>query len=336
MVKIIAFGELMLRLTPNVPAEKIYSATSLNVNYAGAESNVATALSRLGNASGFVTKLPSNALGDAAVSSLAKFGIDAQEIIRGGQRIGSYFIELGASIRPSSVIYDRANSAIAAITENEFDWHNILKDKQWLHVSGITPALSKQCADETLKSVKIAKSMGLKVSFDLNFRRTLWADVAAARRIFSEILTYTDLVHGNCGVLQDVFALDYAADNALQRTMDAAKEVQQKFNVKSVALTMRDHHSASNNSLGGVFLDQSECAVSRSYKVDILDRFGTGDAFAAGILHGILNDYSPQQSVDFATALFALKHTIHGDQFTGNQAEVESIMAGNISGHVLR
>ncbi|MEP1445192.1 MAG: sugar kinase [Paraglaciecola sp.] len=335
-MRLTCFGELMLRLTPAVKGQKIVSSHNFSVDYAGAESNVASALAHLGNSVNFVSKLPNNSLGNAAMASLNRYGIDTSNLLRGGERIGTYFIELGASIRPSSVIYDRANSALAAIQENEFDWPQVLKGSQWLHVSGITPAISNQCANETVKAVKAAHAMGIKVSFDLNFRRTLWANVEDARQIFLQIMEYTDLLHGNCGVLKDVFDLDYSGQSSIENTVAAASDVQQKFAIDGVALTSREHHSASVNGLSGVYLQGAKCVTSSSYQVDILDRFGTGDAFAAGILHGIMHDFSPQESVDFATAAFALKHTILGDQLTATKEDIHSISGGNISGHVIR
>lgn len=326
----------MLRLTPSIKNEKVSRSQQLNVDYAGAESNVATALATLGLSVDYVSKLPANSLGDAAVASLRAYGIGTNGIQRGGDRIGTYFIELGASIRPSSVIYDRENSAIAAITENEFDWPKLLQTATWLHVSGITPAISESCVNETIKAVTIAHRLGVKVSFDLNYRRTLWRDSEEARNIFMEILKYTDLVHGNCGVLKDVFGMEYQKSSPIENTLDAALDLQSTFGIDQVALTVRTHHSASVNSVSGVFLQGSNIAKSDAYKVDILDRFGTGDAFAAGILHGINQRASAQNIVDFATASFALKHTILGDQMTASQSEIESIMAGNISGHVIR
>ncbi|MFD2586319.1 PfkB family carbohydrate kinase [Croceitalea marina] len=332
----VTFGEIMLRLTPSDHATRIRTAQSFGVNYAGSESNVASSLAILGNEVQFVTKLPLNALGDACLMSLQGFGVRTEDILRGGKRIGAYFIEIGSSIRPSSVVYDRADSAISTISSNEFDWQSILKGKQWLFISGITPALSKSCAEETVKAARIAKAMGVKVSFDMNFRRTLWKDKNDARHIFDSILEHTNLLFGNSGVIQDVYKMSFEGENAYSRTERALEKAKEKFGVKNLAFTIREHDSASENRLSGICSVDGELTTSSTYNVNVLDRFGTGDAFAAGFLHGLSKKWSSQKCVDFATAAFALKHTIKGDQHTSTENEILSIMDGNTSGHVLR
>ncbi len=333
----ITFGEIMLRLTPSDHAAKINDARLFGVHYAGSESNVASSLAYLGNETQFVTKLPNNQLGDGAINSLRSYGINTSNIVRGGNRIGTYFIEIGSSIRPSSVIYDRADSAISTINSGEFDWKNILKGQKWLFISGITPALSKTCAEEVVKVAKIAKEMNVKVSFDMNFRRTLWKDKAVARKIFDAVLEHTDLLFGNMGVLKDVYDMDVASGaNQIEKTATAIANAKEKFNLNQLAFTVRDHYSASENALTGIYLADEEPVISDTYKVQILDRFGTGDAFAAGCLHGLGNNWNNEKVIGFATAAFALKHTIKGDQHTSTENEINSIYDGNITGHVLR
>jgi len=330
------FGEIMLRLVPSGQADRLRTTGLFAVDYAGSESNVAVSLACLGNTVQFITKLPDNPLGQAARQSLDRFGVSTENILEGGNRIGTYFIELGSSIRPSRVVYDRADSAIAGIEKGEFDWEHILKGQKWLHVSGITPALSERCAEECVLAAKTAQKMGVKVSFDLNYRRSLWDDSDIAKNIFDRILEHTDLVFGNIGVLQDVYGMVFNGDNPTDRTLDALRKARHLFGVDRLAFTIRDHGSASVNQLGGACISEEEPVVSNSYDIGITDRFGTGDAFAAGFLHALGQGWRQQKCIDFATAAFALKHTMIGDIHTSNEREINSIVEGNTSGHVLR
>ena len=250
--------------------------------------------------------------------------------------MGTYFIELGSSIRPSRVVYDRADSAISSIKKGEFDWEHILINQKWLHVSGITPALSKQCSEECVLAVKTAQKMGIKVSFDLNYRRSLWENSEKAKTIFDRILEHADLVFGNIGVLKDVYGLVFNGNNPADKTLDALRKARHLFGVKQLAFTVRDHSSASANRLCGACISDNDPILSNTYDIEITDRFGTGDAFAAAFLHGLGNGWHQQKSIDFATAAFALKHTMIGDIHTSSEQEINSIVEGNISGHVIR
>jgi 2-dehydro-3-deoxygluconokinase len=332
----VTFGEIMLRLTPSNFGVKISSSPSFQVDYAGSESNVASSLAVLGNEVSFITKLPKNQIGDAAISSLRAYGIDTGQIRIGGNRVGTYFIEMGTSIRPSSVIYDRANSSISEIEKGEFDWPQILNDRKWIFLSGITPALSKQCAMETLKAATIAKELGVKVAFDMNYRRSLWDDPSDAREIFDQILEKTDLLFGNAGVINDVYDIRTTGGTELEKTINVLDLAAEKFGVDQLAFTVRKHLSASINEVSAVFMSGSKQYVSGKLDVSITDRFGTGDAFAAAFLHGTNLDWDSQKTIDFATAAFALKHTIIGDRHTSSEAEIKSIMDGNTQGYVLR
>lgn len=332
----VTFGEIMLRLTPSILGVKINSSSTFQVDYAGSESNVATSLAVLGNEVSFITKLPKNQIGDAAISSLRAYGVGTGHIRLGGNRVGTYFIEMGTSIRPSSVIYDRANSSISEIGKDEFDWEQILRGKKWIFLSGITPALSKQCAMETLKAATIAKELGVKVAFDMNYRRSLWKDPSVAREIFDQILEKTDLLFGNAGVINDVYQAGTAGGTEMEKTVNAMDFAAEKFRVNKLAFTVREHLSASINEVSAVFRSGSEQYVSEKLEVSITDRFGTGDAFAAAFLHGKNLDWSPQTIVNFATAAFALKHTILGDRHTSSETEIKSIMEGKTKGYVLR
>ncbi len=330
------FGEIMLRLVPAGNSDRIQNSHLFSAGYAGSESNVATSLACLGNKVRFISKVPSNPLGEAALQSLNQFKVDTHYVLKEGSRLGTYFIELGSSIRPSRVIYDRAGSAISEIGPGEFDWMALLKDQKWFHVSGITPALSKQCALETITAVKTARQLGVAVSFDLNFRRSLWNDTTRARAIFDSILEHTDLVFGNIGVLKDVYDMEFSGTTVLDKTLNALERVKKDFGLDKVAFTVRDHHSASSNHVSGAFLTTDTAVFSPTYEVAITDRFGTGDAFAAAILHAMGKGWKDQNAINFAAAAFALKHTIVGDIHTSTEEEINSIAEGNTSGHVIR
>ena len=332
----VAFGEIMLRLTPAVTGGKLSMAPKFSVGYAGAESNVAVSLACLGNQVDFVTKVPDNPIGNAALMSLKQFGVSTENVVVGGKRMGTYFIELGSSIRPSKVIYDRENSAISQVKSGEFDWKSILKDKKWLHLSGITPALSPQCATETIWAARTAKEMGVKVSFDLNFRRTLWQDRKEAREIFNAIMESSDTIFANLGALADVYGLEFSGENKIEQTKVAMKAASNLCGVNHMVFTIREHHSASQNKLQGMLWSKGKVITSKPYSVQIEDRFGTGDAFAAAYLHAIGNGWKVDTCIEFATAAFALKHTLKGDLHTSTEQEIRSIMDGNLSGHVMR
>lgn len=332
----ITFGEIMLRLSPEAYATKIGSSRSFTIGYAGSESNVASSLGVLGNEVSYVTKLPQNPLGDAAVASLKSFGIDTTNILRGGNRIGTYFIESGSSIRPSSVIYDRAGSAISKLSGKELIWEKILEGRKWLFLSGITPALSAQCAKETIKAAQTAKMLGVKVAFDMNYRRSLWQNPLDARNIFDQILEHTDILFGNAGVLKDVYDFKLPGRHEEERTWDAALKAHHTFGIPQLAFTIRKHISASKNVVSGIHFSGSGQYHSSTYDVDIADRLGTGDAFAAACLHALHLEWKLQDVIDFGAAAFALKHTIKGDQHTSTENEILSIAKGNINGHVLR
>ncbi|TCC96866.1 sugar kinase [Pedobacter psychroterrae] len=332
----LTFGEIMLRLTPNEKAAKLDSSQAFAVNYAGSESNVASALATLGNTVQFITKIPDNPIGEGAVRSLRGHGVDTALIKKGGQRMGSYFIELGASIRPSRAVYDRAHSAFSEITPEEFDWAELLKGKAWIFLSGITPALSPGCAQSAINLVKAASEQKVKVAFDFNYRRTLWNDPRDARKLFDEILAHTDLLLGNAGSLVDVYGIALKGTSETEITLEALEIAAAQFGLRQVAFTIREHSSASRNDLSAAYLNQGTLSISANYTVDISDRFGTGDAFAAGLLHALHLGWDDQKAVAFATAAFALKHTISGDYHSSNELEILSIMEGNTSGHVIR
>lgn len=332
------FGEVMLRLTPSQPHALLVASDSLSIDFAGAEANVAANLSHLGHDCNMVSVFPNNLIGDKAISVLSKYGISTEGCSRDGHRIGTYFIELGYSVRPSKVVYDRVDSSFTALSAASFNWDSILNNASTLFVGGITLALSEQCRLATLEAVKTAKRRGVKVVFDMNFRRSLWDNWQDANRYFSDILEYTDLVFGNAGVMSDVFTFTFNSnDSALESTTASMEMLANQFDV-DIAFTVRQQSDASSNILQAVYKPSSgnKYHVSAEVSVGVLDRLGTGDAFAAGMLHGLAKYSDLQQAIDFANAAFALSHTQYGDQNLCSETDILSIAQGNTSGYVIR
>ncbi len=335
-MKVITFGEIMLRLTPSQIGGKLKTASELTVSYAGSESNVASSLAEFGHDAHFVTKLPGNELGQGAVRSLHSYGVNTSDILFADGRIGTYFIEAGKSIRPSQIVYDRRDSVFSSIDPGEFAWEKILEGASWLFVSGITAVLSEHCAYELIKVTSMARKMNVGVAFDMNYRRSLWKSRTHAARIFDQVLPYTDVLLGNAGVLTDVYDMKFSGSTDEEITVDAMQKAHSQFGVTQSSFTIRKHHSASENSLQAVYFDGTSPFSSKEYNVEIMDRLGTGDAFAAAFIHGLANQWDNQKIIEFAAAAFALKHTILCDQNTSTEAEIMSIADGNTHGHIIR
>ncbi|MEM8893447.1 MAG: sugar kinase [Bacteroidota bacterium] len=335
-MKMITFGEIMLRLTPSQLGGKLKTAGELTVSYAGSESNVASSLAEFGHDAHFVTKLPGNELGHGAVRSLKSYGVNTSNILYSDGRIGTYFIEAGKSIRPSQIVYDRKDSVFSRIDPGEFAWERILEGASWLFVSGITAVLSEHCANELIKVTTMARKMNVGVAFDMNYRRSLWKSRTHAARIFDQVLPHTDVLLGNAGVLTDVYDMKFSGSKDEEITMDAMQKAHSQFGVAQLAFTIRKHHSASQNSLQAMYFNHSKAFSSQEYNVEIMDRIGTGDAFAAAFIHGLANQWEDQKVINFAGAAFALKHTVLGDQHTSTEAEIMSIADGNTHGHIIR
>jgi 2-dehydro-3-deoxygluconokinase len=337
--QVVCFGEIMLRLSPLAPHERLVKTNALKMSFAGAESNVAVSLAMLGQEAHFVTALPLNPLGDAAENSLREFGVRTDSIKREGNRIGTYFIEYGASLRATQVTYDRAGSAIATILPGTFDWEAVLAGKTWLHVTGITPALSDACAAECRTAMETARRLGVRVSFDPNYRRTLWSRTDA-RRVITGLLPFVNVLFANAGAAADVFDIDTGHpdtwDGHVQAARQAAHALARLANFDLLALTVRDHSSASLNDYAGLLYDGSQFYGSRPYRFEIIERLGGGDAFTAGVLHGLCQGWDYPQTVEFATAASALKHTIPGDLNLLTEAEIREVAAGNVTGKVKR
>ena len=310
--KVLGFGEIMLRLSaPN--NQKIIQANSFDAVYGGGEANVVASLATFGHNTKFITKLPNNALGDKVIRDLKSYNVDTSDILQGDGRLGIYFLEIGYGLRSNEVIYDRKYSAISMMNKSEFNLENILKDVKMVHLSGITPTLSKELFDLTIDIAKYCKKNNIEVSFDSNYRANLWS-LEEAKLFLEEILNYVDIAF--LGSLDMTNILKYEDFNL--EFEDNLKRLYEKLfekypNIKYASCTKRNVHSINNNSLKGYLYDGKNLYVSNEYKFDILDRVGGGDAFTAGILHGILDNLSKKEIVEFGTCAGAIKHSIRGD-----------------------
>lgn len=338
--KIVTFGEIMLRLAP-YNFERIVQANSFQATYGGGEANVAVSLANFGNTVSFVSRLPDNPVGDAALNAVRNFGVDTSYIIRGGSRVGIYFLEHGASIRPSKVTYDRADSAISEIEPGMVDWKKVFAGKDWFHVTGITPALSKSAADVTIEAVKAAKENGLTVSCDLNYRKKLWTK-DEAKETMTEVVKYVDVVIGNEEDAADVFGIEASATDvtsgelSLDHYRTVASKLMDYCKCQKVAITLRESISASDNNWSALIFTGNELHVSRKYPIHIVDRVGGGDSFCGGLIHGLVNGWSDKDALEFAVAASGLKQTIPGDMNMVNEKDVMQIVKGDLSGRVQR
>lgn len=339
-MKVITFGEIMLRLAPE-GYYRFLQADKYGATYGGGEANVAVSLAGFGIDCAFVTKLPNNDIAEGAVRALRAAGVDTSLITRGGDRIGIYFLEKGASQRPSKVIYDRAHSAIAEAVPADFDWQKIFDGADWFHVTGITPALSDNAAEITLQAAAAAKKAGLKVSCDLNYRKKLWSR-EKARRVMTELMKYVDIVIANEEDASDVFGITAPGDVTKGEVsgkgyVAVAKELISRFGLEYAAITLRGSISASDNRWSAVLVSKdSEVYAAKEYVVHIVDRVGGGDSFGAGLIYGLNNFDDPQQAVEFATAASCLKQTIEGDFNMVTVDEVTRLAAGDGSGRISR
>lgn len=338
--KIVTMGEIMLRLS-TLNNERFVQSSNFDVVYGGGEANVAVSLANYGHEAYFVSKLPDNPIGDSAINSLRKFGVKTNYIVRGGERIGIYFLETGASIRPSKIIYDRANSAISRAEENDFCFNEIMKDKDWFHFSGITPAISDEAAQLTLNACKAAKENGLIVSVDLNYRKKLWTSEKAIS-VMVPLMKYVDVCIGN---EEDAkLCLGFKPKSDVEKGITDAngyyeifKQMKDQFDFKYIVSSLRESYSATYNGWKALIYNGTEFYESRKYDINpIVDRVGGGDAFSAGIIHGLLCKNNQQEALEFAVAASALKHTIHGDFNYATIDEIENLLNGNTNGRVQR
>ena len=340
MGKIITLGEIMLRLsTPE--HTRFVQANTFDVTYGGGEANVAVSCANYGHDAYFISKLPKNEIGQAALNHLRRFGVHTDFIARGGERLGIYYLESGAAMRPSKVIYDRAHSAMAKATPSDFDFDKMMEGANWFHWSGITPAISDKAAELTRLACEAAKRHHVTVSVDLNFRKKLWAS-EKAQTIMRPLMKYVDVCIGNEEDAQLCLGFKPQAD-VMKGQTDAEgykgifTAMQKEFDFKYVISTLRESFSASHNGWKAMIFDGRDFYVSKRYNIEpIIDRVGGGDSFSGGIIHGFLTKKPMDEILEFAVAASALKHTINGDFNLVSAEEVEALAGGNVSGRVQR
>lgn len=343
MAKVVTMGEIMLRLsTPN--NERFLQSDEFDVCYGGGEANVAVSLANYGHDAEFVTKVPKNPIGDSAVAALRKFNVGTKFIARGGERLGIYFLETGAAMRASNVVYDRAHSSISTADIGDFDFDAIFSDCDWFHFTGITPAISDKAAELTEAALKAAKAHGVKVSVDLNFRKKLWSS-EKAQRVMTNLMQYVDVCIGNEEDAEKVLGFKpgntdvTSGDLELLGYKSIFKQMVEKFNFEYVISSLRVSHSASDNGWSACIYarDTKEFYHSKKYRITpIVDRVGGGDSFAAGVICGLLDGKDYHMALEFGVAASALKHTIPGDFNVVTRTEVDALVGGDGSGRVQR
>jgi len=341
---VVTFGEIMLRLS-SPGRQRFGQARQFEAVFGGGEANVAVSLANFGTPAEFVTRLPSNDLGDACLAFLHQYEVETGHILRGGERLGIYFLEQGAAQRGSKVIYDRTGSSFASVQPGMFNWAQILKGASWFHWTGITPAVSEGAAATCLEAVKVARKLDLTVSCDLNYRAKLWKWGKPAGEVMAELVELCDLAIANEEDAEKVFGISAPGTDVKTGKVKAeayrpvCEALAGRFpRLKTIAITLRASLSASHNTWSGVLWQKGKYFKSPSYDItDIVDRVGAGDSFAAGLIHELNRaDPDPQHALVFATAASALKHSIVGDFNLASLAEVEALAAGNVSGRVLR
>ncbi len=338
--RIVTFGEIMLRLAPEGYL-RFFQNDTMQATFGGGEANVAVSLANYGMDAAFVTKLPSHAIGQGAVNSLRALGVDTKDIVRGGERVGIYYLEKGASQRGSVCIYDRAYSAIQLAKREDFDWEKIFDGADWFHFTGITPALGENLVEICLDACKAAKAKGVKISCDLNYRGKLWTR-AEAREAMTKLCKYVDVCISNEEDAKDVFGIVAENTDIYGGKLDkegyksVAKQLMDTFGFEKVAITLRSSISANDNDWAGMLYDGEEYCFSKEYHLHIVDRVGGGDSFGGGLIYALLNGKTTQQAVEFAVAASALKHSIEGDYNRVTVAEVEKLAGGDASGRVQR
>lgn len=338
--KVITFGEIMLRLAPK-GYDRFVQADSYGASYGGGEANVAVSLANYGIEAGFVTRLPSHEIGQAAVNALRRFGVDTSGIVRGGERIGVYFLEKGASQRPSKVIYDRAHSAIAEALPSDFDWNELFMGADWFHFTGITPAISDSAAQICFDACKAAKEKGMTVSCDLNYRNKLWSREKAGK-VMGKLCEYVDVCISNEEDANDVFGIRSEGTSVTKGELnkegyrEVAEKLTERFGFQKTAITLRTSISANDNKWAAMLYENGTCHFSREYLMHIVDRVGGGDSFGAGLIYACLKGYNPEEAINFAVAASCLKHSIEGDFNLVSAEEVKKLAGGDASGRVQR
>ena len=340
MKKVVTFGEIMLRLAPEGYL-RFVQADKFGATFGGGEANVSVSLANYGLDSYFVSALPDNPIGQAAVNSLRKYGVNTSKIVRSGKRVGIYYLEKGASQRPSKVVYDRAGSSVAESKCGDYNWEEIFKNADWFHFTGITPALGDNVAEVCLEACKAAKAAGCTVSCDLNYRKNLWSREKAGQ-VMAGLMEYVDVCIANEEDASDVFGIK-ATDtdiNSGKLSRDGykqvASELKDRFGFDKVAITLRESVSASDNNWSAMLYDGVDYCFAKTYPVHIVDRVGGGDSFGGGLIYSLLSGYDSQRTIEFAAAASCLKHSIEGDYNLVSVSEVEALAGGDGSGRVQR
>ncbi len=340
MAKVVTFGEIMLRLAPEGYL-RFVQADRFEIVLGGGEANVSVSLANYGLESVFVSKLPKHEIGQMAVNALRRYGVDTSNVARGGERVGIYYCEKGASQRPSKVIYDRAHSSIYTAVSEDFDWDKIFEGADWFHFTGITPALNPSVAALCLEACKAAKARGVTVSCDLNYRKKLWTR-EEARATMTGLMEYVDVCISNEEDAHDVFGIDAEGTDIDGGKLNhegyksVARQLAERFGFKKVAITLRSSISANDNDWAALLYDGENYCFSKSYHMHIVDRVGGGDSFGAGLIYSTLMGYSTQDSIEFAVAASCLKHSIEGDFNQVSVDEVKALAGGSGSGRVQR
>ena len=342
MGRFVTFGEVMFRFNPEGYL-RLVQATKFETSIAGGEANVAVSLANYGLDTAFVSKVPTHEIGNCVINELRRYGVDTRFIARGGKRLGIFYLEKGASQRPSKVIYDREDSAIATAQPEDFNWDAIFDGAKWFHFTGITPALSQNMVDACLTACRKAKEKDVIISCDLNYRKKLWSHEAACRTM-TQLMPYVDVCIANEADAADVFGISAAHTDIDSGKLDyqayesVARQIAQRFGTKKVAITLRSSISASENTWAGMLYDAASdtACLSRSYHIQIVDRVGGGDSFGGALIYALASDYSDQQAVDFAVAASCMKHTIEHDFNQVSVEEVLDLMKGSGSGRVQR
>ena len=341
-MKFLTFGEIMLRLK-SPGHERFFQSPMLEATFGGGEANVAVSLANYGEDVGFLSVLPKNAIGDECIKELRRFGVDTSRVVRGGERLGIYYLETGANQRPSKVVYDRAYSAIAMAKPGDIDWDKTFEGVEWFHITGITPAISESAMELSLESVREAKKRGITVSCDLNYRKNLWKYGKKASEVMRELAKYVDVAIANeedvqksLEITTDVVVESGELDRSKYKAL-GDKVLAAYPDMKMIAITLRESKSADWNGWAACLNDREHFYESKRYEIrDIIDRVGGGDSFAGGLIYGLNNYEGRQQALEFAVAASCLKHSIDGDFNRVDVDEVEKLMGGDGTGRVQR
>lgn len=339
-MKVITFGEIMLRLAPK-GYYRFFQNNEFEATFGGGEANVAVSLRNYGIEAEFVTKVPNNDIGLSAIAELNSFGVNTSNVVLGGNRLGIYYLEKGASQRASKVVYDRANSSISEADIDDFDWDSIFEGADWFHFTGITPALGENLVELTLLAAKKAREKGITVSCDLNYRKLLWT-TEEARIAMTKIAPYINVLIANEEDAEKVYGIESHATDITSGTLnhegyiDVAKQLTEKFGFEKVGITLRESISASDNNWSAMLYCGGNAYFSKTYPIHIVDRVGGGDSFGGGLIYSLLNNYDPQSAIEFAVAASCLKQTIEGDFNRVSVKEVQTLMNGDGSGRVQR